>query len=255
MAETDRVTVPRPSAALVLARETAEDNIAVFMVRRHARSDFVPDVFVFPGGSVMELDRAAERAPDLCAPAPTGATALGAGFRVAALRECFEEAGVLLARRDGSPLVITVQEHARFSGYRLALANGTLSMAEMVEREGLTLATDALLHWSHWITPEAWPKRFTTHFFLAAMPVEQQAAHDQLETTDGVWVTPEEALARHHEGAFPLVFATLYQLQELTGLRTIAKAEMRFAGVPVRTMRPYIVSQDGEELILLPDEP
>src|SRR5258708_26326436 len=102
MTATQPVT-PRPAAAVVVARE-GEGGIEVFMVRRHIRSEFVPDAFVFPGGSVKDEDAAVERAPGICAPSGTGPTTLGSGYRAAALPECFEEAGVLPHRRRADPL-------------------------------------------------------------------------------------------------------------------------------------------------------
>jgi len=254
MAASDPVT-PRPASAVVLARELAAGGgIEVFMVQRHVRSEFVPDAFVFPGGSVNQGDIDAERAPDLCSPVPEGPTALGSGFRVAALRECFEEAGVLLARRGETTLTIPPEDVARFAGYRDSLYGQTATMASIAQREGLTLATGELLHWAHWITPEALPKRFDTHFFLAPMPSGQEAAHDRLETTAGVWTTPENALARSSAGDFPLVFATIRQLQALTGLASVAAARERFTAAPVRTVQPRVVQRDGQPVILLPDE-
>jgi 8-oxo-dGTP pyrophosphatase MutT (NUDIX family) len=256
MAASNPVT-PRPASAVVLARELAGGGIEVFMVRRHVRSEFVPDAFVFPGGSVNQGDMDAERAPGLCSPVPEGPTALGSGFRVAALRECFEEAGVLLARRGETTLTIPPEDVARFAGYRDGLygQNGqTETMASIAQREGLTLATGELLHWAHWITPEALPKRFDTHFFLAPMPSGQEAAHDRLETTAGVWTTPENALARSSAGDFPLVFATIHQLQALTGLASVTAARARFTAASVRTIQPHVVQRDGQPVIMLPDD-
>ncbi len=253
---TDTPVTPRPSAAVVLLREREEGGVAVFMVRRHVRSEFVPDVYVFPGGSVKETDVEAERTPGLCAlggPSGDDATGLGAGFRVAALRECFEEAGVLLARRGDAILTIGSSEVERFARYRDGLNDGTLTLRELAAREGLTLATDELLHWSHWVTPEAWPRRFDTHFFLAAMPHEQEAAHEGLEVTASAWVTPDEALAGYARGDFPLVFATEHQLRALTNLPSIAAAYARFSGKPVSTMRPRVLHEDGQDVIILPD--
>ncbi|HEY7850530.1 MAG TPA: hypothetical protein VIC27_10730, partial [Ktedonobacterales bacterium] len=97
---------PRPASATVMARERLTGGVEVFMVRRHVQSEFVPDVYVFPGGSVSEADRETERTPGLCAAAGAGPTALGSGFRTAAIRELFEEAGALVARRDGEPLTV-----------------------------------------------------------------------------------------------------------------------------------------------------
>lgn len=248
--------VPRPSAAVTLLRD-GEHGAEVFLVRRHVRSEFVPDVYVFPGGTVKADDAETEQAPGRCAPLAAEVdadTALGTGFRVAALRECFEEAGVLLARRGDAPLSVTPEDVALFANYRQGLNDCTLQLSVVAEREGLTLSTDHLLHWAHWITPESYPMRFDTHFFLTGMPAEQQAAHDDLETTASVWITPESALERFENGDFPLVFATIHQLRALSGLASIADARARFEGMPVRTIRPRVAVSGGEETIILSDD-
>ena len=254
--DTGTPVTPRPSAAVVLLRD-GERGAEVFMVRRHVRSEFVPDVYVFPGGTVKGDDAETERAPGRCTPlsaSESTATALGTGFRVAALRECFEEAGVLLATRDGMPLAWTPDDADRFAAYRQGLNDRTLGLGAIAERERLELSTGELLHWAHWITPEAFPMRFDTHFFLAAMPHDQQAAHDQLETTASVWVTPEVALDRFEQGDFPLVFATIHQLRALQGCASVAEARARFAGAEVRTIRPRVVTSDGVDSIIIPEE-
>jgi 8-oxo-dGTP pyrophosphatase MutT (NUDIX family) len=222
------------------------------MVRRHIQSDFAPDVYVFPGGTVTAGDRQAEDAPGLCV--LNADDPLGEGFHVAALRECFEEAGVLLAWRDGAPLTIDAGDLARFADYRAALQEKRLTMAELAERERLTFATDALTPWAHWITPEAMPKRFDTHFYLAEMPATQEAAYDHLETTDGVWITPEAASAGYERGDFPLVFAQIHQLRELHSLGSFSEARARFAGRAPRAIMPRVVERNGALVILLPDE-
>jgi 8-oxo-dGTP pyrophosphatase MutT (NUDIX family) len=246
--------LPRPAAAMALLREHSGRGIEVFMVRRHVRNEFAPDVFVFPGGSVKPADRETELAPDLCVPVASGPTALGSGFRVAALRECFEEAGVLLAYQAERPLNLSPEIAERFAGYRVELQSTALDLTVLARTEHLTLATEALVHWAHWITPEAFPLRFDTHFFLAAMPEEQEAAYDRRETTDGVWITPEEALSRQEAGEFPLVFATIHQLRALSGLESVAAAAARFAPTPPRTIMPRFVEREGAQVILLPDE-
>jgi len=268
----NRPVVARPASAIVLLRDTDGDGVEVFMVRRHVQSEFVPDVFVFPGGSVKPEDRETELAPGVCAPGEPGPTVLGSGLRAAALRECFEEAGVLLARQAGeggvageagmrarqaSPLQappVGPGDVARFADYRAGLQNRTITLRAIAEAERLVLGTDALLHWAHWITPEAMPKRFDTHFFLAAMPEGQEAAHDQLETTDSAWVTPEAALRDFEAGSFPLVFATVHQLQALTSISSIQVAHERFAGTTPRTIMPHIVVRDGASVIAMPGE-
>src|SRR5512146_512252 len=111
---------PRFASATVLMRERA-GGVEVFMVRRHVQSEFAPDVYVFPGGSVKDADREVERVPGLCASAGDGVTALGAGFRAAAIRELFEEAGALIARRGDAPLAIGADDLPRLMAYRSGL--------------------------------------------------------------------------------------------------------------------------------------
>lgn len=245
---------PRAASATVMARTRPVGGIEVFMVRRHVRSEFVPDVYVFPGGSVATADREAEQTPGACVAAGDGVTALGSGFRAAAIRELFEEAGALIALRDGAPLRVSPEDLSRLAADRAALNAHTTTILEVARREGVTLATDTLLHWAHWITPEAWPKRFDTHFFLVEAPEGQEAAHDDLETTQSAWITPEDALAAFERGEFPLVFATIHQLRALSGLVDVAAARTRFMDQTTRTIMPRIARRDGGEIILLPDE-
>jgi 8-oxo-dGTP pyrophosphatase MutT (NUDIX family) len=154
MADHRNDAVPaRPASAVVLARGAGK-GFEVFMVRRHVRSEFVPSVFVFPGGSVKPEDVTTEETPDLCQPVAFGPTRLGTGFRAAALRECFEEAGVLLARRGGELLKGAEGDVERFASYRDRMNSQRLTLIQLAEQEGLTLATEELLHWAHWITPE-----------------------------------------------------------------------------------------------------
>jgi 8-oxo-dGTP pyrophosphatase MutT (NUDIX family) len=249
---------PRPAAAIVLLRDRPQGGIETFMVRRHVRSEFVPDVYVFPGGSVKEGDREAEAAPGLCIP-PTGnhlgETTLGAGLRAAAIRELFEEAGVLLAEQNGHMLAVGKSQAARFAEHRRRLQQNEATLAAIARQEGLALATDRLTYFAHWITPSPMPKRFDTFFFIAAAPKEQRAAHDQLETTAGTWIAPAEALAQFEEGSFPLVFATIHQLQALGVYASIAAAEERLRSQSIPVILPRAAMRDGNIVIRLPGEP
>ena len=229
--------IPRPAAVVVLLRDLGA-GLTVFLVRRHTKSTFMPDVFVFPGGSVALADSEAELQPRLCTPAGEGPTGLGRGLRVAALRECFEEAGVLMARRDGELLAIGGDDVERFAIYRSELHAGAATLVSIAARERLTLATDQLVYWAHWITPEGMSKRFDTYFFLAAMPHRQNASHDRVETTAGLWTAPEEALVRCNRGVLPLSEPTMFQLRDLIGLATTAEALHLFRGQMPRTIRP-----------------
>ncbi len=232
----------------------------VFMVRRVIQSDFMPDVYVFPGGSVTADDRAAEQTAGVCqnvSPSeadPEERTALGSGTRAAAIRELFEEAGILLAERAGQVMTFSEENSPRFKEYREAFQQRKGSLVQMAEEEHLTLATGQLSYFEHWITPEGMPKRFDTHFFLATAPEGQQAAYDRLETSEGIWITPTEALTRFERGEFPIVFATIYQLRDLAAFGTVEEALAYTASHHVPVRQPVLLQEDGITRVHLPDE-
>ncbi len=252
---------PRLASAVMLLRDQdAGQGIEVFMVRRVIQSDFMPDVYVFPGGSVAADDQAAEQTEGVCTPVapaaadPEGRTVLGSGARAAAIRELFEEAGVLLAHRVGKMLAINKEDVAHFAAYRQAFQQRKGSLVEMAHAEHLMLATDHLGYFAHWITPEGMPKRFDTHFFLATAPTEQQAAHDRLETSAGVWISPAEALARSERGEFPLVFATIHQLRDLATFGSVKEALESTTTRYVPTRQPTLVQENGKARVYLPED-
>ncbi|HKF36577.1 MAG TPA: hypothetical protein VKB35_06705 [Ktedonobacteraceae bacterium] len=252
---------PRLASAVMLLRDTASgQGMEVFMVRRVIQSDFMPDVYVFPGGSVTKDDRATELTAGICTPVvsttadPEGQTALGSGTRAAAIRELFEEAGVLLAYRGAQLLAFDDQSVARFTTYREAFHQRQGSLVEMARAEQLTLATDRLSYFAHWITPEGMPKRFDTHFFLTTAPSEQQAAHDRLETSEGIWISPAEALARFERSEFPLVFATIYQLRELAAFGSVKEALETAAVQYVRARMPVLIQENGKTRVFLQED-
>jgi len=243
-----------------LARYPSGQGIEVFTVRRVIQSDFMPDVYVFPGGSVAADDSAAEQAEMVCMPVapvgadPEGRTVLGSGVRAAAIRELFEEAGVLLAYRTGQMLAISDEDSPRFAAYRQAFNERNGSLVAMAHAENLQLATDLLGYFAHWITPEGMPKRFDTHFFITTAPAEQVAAHDRLETSEGLWISPADALARSELGDFPLVLATIYQLRDLARFQSVAEALAATTTQHVDTHTPLLVQEDGKTRVYLPDD-
>ena len=253
---------PRLAATVMLLRDhTTTHNLEVFMVRRVIQSEFMPDVYVFPGGSVSSDDRTAETSTGLCAAVapsqsdPEGRTTLGTGTRAAAIRELFEEANVLLAYQDAQLLAVNKDVAARFSAYRLAFNQRTGSLIELAQRERLVLATNHLAYFAHWITPEGSPRRYDTHFFLAAAPLKQEAVYDQLETSEGTWIEPASALERFNSGVFPLAFPTYHQLRALATYRS-AQAALHAAitqYVPIH--QPVLKSINGISHVYLPEEP
>lgn len=250
---------PRASSAVMVVRDSAS-GLEVFMVRRVVQSEFMPDVYVFPGGSVQPDDLASEQEAGLCrqvapgAADPAGRTALGVGARAAAIRELFEEAGVLLAYQDERMLAINPGNLEQFAAYRRAFHERRGSLLTMAQTMGLVLATDRLHYFAHWVTPEGMPRRFDTHFFVTTAPEEQEAAHDRLETSDGLWIAPGEALARAGRDEFPIVFATIHQLHDLAAFGHVSELLQASSTTPVRTHAPVLVERDGQFHVHLPED-
>jgi 8-oxo-dGTP pyrophosphatase MutT (NUDIX family) len=195
----------RPAATVMLLRD-GRAGIEVFMVVRHHAIDFASGALVFPGGRVEEADH--DLAAGAC-PNPDGLGTEALAFRIAAIRETFEECGVLLARPHGSNRLVDAGAlHRLEEQHRAALNAGSIGFDAVLESERLVPAPDLLVHFAHWITPSHQPKRYDTHFFLAAAPAEQLAVHDGWEAVESIWITPAQALADTETGRFKLVFDT-----------------------------------------------
>jgi 8-oxo-dGTP pyrophosphatase MutT (NUDIX family) len=247
-----RPVVPRPAATVMVVRP-ARGGHEVFMVRRHQASKFAADVFVFPGGTVrpddqlapeqaraLGLDAAALHAVLAARQDPFAADADGGlSLWVAALRELFEEAGLLLAdEATGRPLDLAEPGRAAsFASYRNALQKGELSLLELAERESLRLRADRLVYFSRWITPPSSPRRYDTRFLVAELPVGQIAGHCQIETTDGLWVQPNAALESQAEEAFPMMFVTREHVKRLADFREPADLLEFARHKPIRVVR------------------
>ena len=243
---------PRPASTVVILRDGAA-GIEVFMVVRHHEIDFASGALVFPGGKVDAQDsdpRWATLAP-VCADVPEPP------YWVAAARETFEEAGLLLARnpeREGR-LVLAERAHALVDRYQKPLNAAEISFCDIIEREGLFVATDLMVHFAHWITPVTSPKRFDTHFFLVGAPMEQVGVHDGSESVDGIWIRPQQALDDAEAGRRTLVNATRMNLQKLARSRTVADAVSAARASRVVTVEPQVQNlPDGSRLIRIPED-
>ena len=226
---------PRDSATVILLRDQGEGPYEVFLMRRDRNQTFMGGAYVFPGGRLDKADVNPELATcigDFCAATAKRllqetdlAEAAALGLFVAAIRETFEEAGVLLARDAlGNVVDLSIPETAaRFLAYRLELHEGRLTLAELVRREGLSFAPDLLVPYSHWITPESESRRFDTRFFLARLPEGQVPAHDGMELTESAWMTPAFALAEHEAGRIILMPPTLKTIEELLSFSNTAQ--------------------------------
>ena len=208
----------RDAATLLLVRDTPA-GLEVFMVERPGAADF-GGMHVFPGGKVDAVDSTVESRcvalSDAVASERLGLPHGGIAFWSAAIREAFEEAGVLLGY-SGDRLVDLSDPATRdrFADHRAAVHKGELSIVDLCERENLRLATDRVHYFSHWITPLGPPRRYDTRFFLAHMPQNQVTAHHEKELEDGLWVRPSDALAHQEAGRWTMIFPTLTTLRSL----------------------------------------
>jgi 8-oxo-dGTP pyrophosphatase MutT (NUDIX family) len=249
---------PRPAATVVVLRDSPAGP-QVFMVRRHEDTAFMGGAYVFPGGRVDAGDRDVAD-PSWCDGVDVAAAQLGSlpavdavAFHVAALRELFEEAGVLLARDATGGFVSDV--NTRFRRYRADVHAGVLSMRDVIDREHVRLALDALLSLAHWVTPPIDVRQFDTRFFVARVPPNQTPAHDETETTHSIWVTPADALARAIRDEIILPLPTWTTLRELEPFETVDDALAWARRHHIVRRMPQLVERDGQRMLVLPGDP
>ncbi len=261
--------MPRDAATLMLLRDlpaapgagVVDGRMQVLMLLRNARSTWAGGISLFPGGAVDDADRL-EEIVGLCRGRDdAGASELlgvdhgGLAYFVAAVRECFEEAGILLATAGGRPLSFEDAETAgRFVEHRRRLNEGSASLAEICAAEGLTLELGGLRYFSHWITPEGSERRYDTRFFVASVPEGQQALHDDNEVVASVWIEPQEALRRNERGEIDLWLPTIKNLEALSRFPTAADLMAAPAAAIVPVVRPRITVEGEAARIVLPDD-
>ena len=247
------VAAARPASIILLLR-AGQSAIEVFMMVRHYQIEFASGALVFPGGSVDLGDRDIVEDPALCK-IGDGLDAAALQFRVAAIRETFEESGILLARSRGSQDLIAASRAAAVAdAHRGALCEGKTSFREILATNELIPAVDRLAHYAHWITPEGQPKRFDTHFFLAKAPPEQVGAHDGRESTDSIWVSPQEALDGGKSGRFILPFPTTRNLIKLGKQPSVEAALEDARGSRVVTVMPVVTKEGDKRRLKIPAE-
>jgi 8-oxo-dGTP pyrophosphatase MutT (NUDIX family) len=236
--------VPAPAATLLLLRD-GPDGLEVLMMERPAAAGFAAGAMVFPGGRIEPSDVALARH----CPQGHGVAEQPLVFRIAAIRETFEECGILLARAGGAMLSGPALDALRRDPG--ATAGG--GFARLVETAGLELAVDALVPYAHWITPADRKKRFDTHFYLAMAPADQRAAHDGQEAMNTVWTTPQAALLAAEQGRYKLIFATQLNLDRLARSATAAEAMAAARQEAIVTVCPEWVTTSAGEVIRIPE--
>ena len=252
--EQPAIPTPRPAATVMLLRES-KAGMEVFMIVRHEKSDVHAGALVFPGGRVDPEDH--ELAVDAAVfPPLAGVDASAAALRVAAVRETFEECGVLLARARGEQALVSAARLSNIEArHRGAISRHERSFGAILAAENLVIASETMAYFANWITPERSTKRFDTHFFLAAAPSDQVALHDGHEAVDSVWITPAAGLAGAKAGTYLLRFPTQMNLQKL-GRHTqpTAAIEAARASQVVTVMSKQEKTSDGRRLLRLPLE-
>jgi len=253
------VTEIREAATVMVVRDAPD--LHVFMLRRNLNSDFVGGAYVFPGGAVDDADRAPELLArcvgrdDAQASRLLGVDAGGLGFWVAAIRETFEEAGVLFARdrSTGAPVDGSREE---FDGIRRAIGRRERAFSEFVEAEDLVLDSGALHVFSHWITPQGMPRRYDTWFFVAEAPEGHGYVHDDAETVASAWVRPNEAISAARRDEFQIIFPTMKNLEAIGRFdRAAGLLDVTGAASAVDAVEPRIVQDATGIRLLLPGDP
>jgi 8-oxo-dGTP pyrophosphatase MutT (NUDIX family) len=251
------VAVARHAATVVLLRDGRGDRgLEVYLLRRVSTMAFAAGQHVFPGGSVDPRDGEHSPAWSGRSAADWGESlgcdaTMARALVCAAVRETFEESGVLLAGASAD-VVVADTTGATWEADRQALLDRSESLAELLERRGLVLRSDLLRPWAHWITPEFEPRRFDTRFFVAAVPTGQRARDVSGEADQAVWMPVADAVSGYHSRLLPMLPPTIVALRELAAYATVE--EVLGASMTVLPLMPRAVF-DGDEVLLVVDGP
>jgi 8-oxo-dGTP pyrophosphatase MutT (NUDIX family) len=260
----DPGSVPVRDAATVMLLRDGSGGLEVCMLRRNLDSDFVGGAYVFPGGAVdaedgdPEVEQICRGRTDTEASRAVGSERGGLAFWVAAIRESFEEAGVLLARTADDAVVSFESDEVaeRFVGHRRAVDSGERRLVDVCLDEGLRLDVGSMHYFSRWVTPLGAPRRYDTRFFVAAAPDGQVALHDDREVIGTRWITPAEALADHAAGHMTMIFPTVRTMVALDQFDTAAEALDHAASQSrVAPVVPMLRDEGGGLRLVLPGDP
>jgi 8-oxo-dGTP pyrophosphatase MutT (NUDIX family) len=259
-----RAVAVRDAATVMLVRD-GRVGLEVFMLQRTLKAVFASGMYVFPGGAVDDADRSpdveawCDGLTDGQASGVLEVPAGGLAYWIAAIRECFEEAGVLLARRPDGQFVRFDEPNveSRYLAHRAAVHGGRLRLIDLCGDEGLRLATDDIHYVSHWITPIGERRRFDTRFFVARAPQAQEPLHDEHETIASLWVRPADALARQERGELAMIAPTMKNLELLVPHATAddALAATASLGRPPAIQPKLRLDDDGRVEVVMPSDP
>jgi 8-oxo-dGTP pyrophosphatase MutT (NUDIX family) len=247
----------KPAATIALLRDSPS-RMEILLLRRDRSASFVPGAYVFPGGRVDRADwmkktlarvdgLTPETAADRLGLADTNPPAIA--YYVAALREAFEETGILIGVGPNSEAPPTAAEDANIEVLRNGLMEGHVSFTEALEQLSCRIDGSSIEYLAHWITPEREPRRFDTRFFAARVQADTKPMFDPREMTDAVWVTPQDAISRNQAGTLPMIFPTISTLQQLADYATAEDALREIGNASIPTVLPrLIITEKGVRL-------
>jgi 8-oxo-dGTP pyrophosphatase MutT (NUDIX family) len=254
---------PRPAATIVLMRDV-EPGIEILLLKRSRSAGFVPGAYVFPGGRVDASDATEDTLSRMDGLTPEAAAERlelpnadppAIAYYLAALREAFEETGILIGSGpDGEP-PRTAAADPTVDAVRDDLMEDRVTFAEVLDRLRCRIDGTSVEYLAHWVTPLPEPRRFDTRFFAARVPAGSEPIVDPREMTDALWIAPADALQRSDNGELPMIFPTIKTLEHLSDYATPEEAITALAALSVRTIMPtLIVTDTGVRLVVDDDD-
>ena len=239
-------------ASTVLIIRNGKNDIEVFMVVRHHQIDFASGALVFPGGKVDTKDIDPD-IRDFIIPDKDYADE-ELSFRIAAIRESYEESGVLFANYKEDENLINNEKLEELQKWRDKFNNNETSMQEFAKKENLKFSTESLIPFAHWITPDLMPKRFDTRFYLAAVPDGHQGIHDGNESVDSLWISPKQAIEDCLSEKRTIIFPTRMNLEKLRNSKTVEEALSNARKQRIVTVIPKLEKTGDSVFLTIPKE-
>ena len=256
----------RKAATVILVRDTHTPPFEIFLMRRHRNQSFMGGAFVFPGGTQEKKDDGVSEdfiAADPCFEQSlnritAGGVSLPAAksLFITAIRETFEESGILFAKRtDNVSVELMFRDPLKWNAYRQQLHNQAKSLEDIADHENIIFVPHALIPYARWITPEAEKKRFDTWFFIAQIPTHQTPCHDDVELVDSIWVTPEGALKKNDEKKILLMPPTLKTIEELSAFSSLDRVFEKIQEKRLSPILPQAIFSEMRRGVKLPHDP
>ena len=239
-----------PASTVLVIRDGIED-LEVFMVVRHHQIDFASGALVFPGGKVDENDLNPKLRKYAISSNEINDQELS--YRIAGIRECYEEADVLFAYEENNSDLISNERLRKLKKWRDKFNNKEGSMYDFAFEENIKFNLDDLIPFAHWITPEMMPKRFDTYFYIAEAPKDHLGSHDGKESVDSIWITPKQALADCDSKKRTIIFPTRMNLEKLSRFKTVKEALEKIKKETIITVEPKIEKNNDGVFLTIPE--